>query len=171
MFDSVPPMFCLFWIPILVCLFLPPIGGMWLERYVSRFVFLQSIIRHWHKLGCAGLMTDLLHTNLCQRWTLIWLRNSYDTQLLCLFRLLSIGHDWVFTFSVGVHTFSTKMFTSWELFDNNKPKWLIWCFENHLSKGLCVHFLLWAHVYFWNSGLIYQSYVNVVQELKKLNNP
>ena len=48
-----------------------------------------------------------------QRRTLIWSRNSYDTQLLCLCRSLSHGHDWVFPFSAGLHTFSTTMCTSW----------------------------------------------------------
>ena len=64
-------------------------------------------------------MTDLPHTNLCQRWTIIWSRKSYDTKLLCLFWSLSHGHDIVFPLSVLLHTFYTTMCTSWEFSDKN----------------------------------------------------
>ena len=56
------------------------------------------------------------HTNLCQWRTLIWSRNSYDTQLLCLCQLLSHGHDWVFPFYLVPHKCSNTMCTRWEFF-------------------------------------------------------
>ena len=67
-------------------------------------------------------MTDIAHANLCELRTLIWSRNSYDTQLLCLCRSLSHGHDWVFPFSVGLHTLSTMMCISCDFVDK---KWAI----------------------------------------------
>ena len=67
-------------------------------------------------------MTDVAHTYLCQPQTLILSRNSYDTQLLCLCRSLSHGNDWVFPFSVGLHTLFTTMCTSWEFFDKKQTK-------------------------------------------------
>ena len=118
-----------------------------------------------------GLMTDLAHTNLYQWRVLLWSRNSYVMKLLCLCWSLIHRHDWVFPFSVWLHTFSTTMCISWEYVDKKKPKWFIWCSEHHCSKVICAHFVLWAHVEFWHSSLIHQSYGNVVQELKKLNNP
>ena len=67
-------------------------------------------------------MTDVAHTYLCQPQTLILSRNSYDTQLLCLCQSLSHGNDWVFPFSVGLHTLFTTMCTSWEFFDKKQTK-------------------------------------------------
>ena len=130
-------------IPLLVCIFMPSIDGMWLKRYMLHSVFVNSSIRHWHKLVCAGLMTDLAHTNLCQRRMLIRSISSYDTQLLCLCGSLSHGHDWVFTFSIGLHKFSTTMCTSWEFFDKKQTKMVgLMFWAPLLQSTLCEIFTL-----------------------------